>query len=521
MHDARDLLAALHRAAVEGVEPLSRTREAVARWLAEHRDAVAACREAGGSVRIFAMGKAAVAMTAGGVRALHDHRLDPQHGIVVAASTSAEYASELPPDFVIVAGDHPVPGPASLRAADLLDSAVHDLRAGDIALVLLSGGTTALTAAPVAALSQAVGDADRAQAHIANLADTLLESGLAIHEMNAIRRRVLRFGAGRLAVGLAERGATHIPVFAISDVIGDDPAVIGSGPCSPDPLDDPTFLALLDAHDIRHRLERDTAVFLGIAGNGPVPHVPAASHEAFSRVRYELVARNRDAVQAMARAAERAGVTKVRVETEPLEGEAAPLGDRLARYAIACAKTLPLDESMLLAFGGEPVVNLRATYERAWDDDEVLDEALQQAIDTEGLAEEDPDWDVLRDPLRLPVTPEDEPMRGGRMQALALAASFALEEAAASGDPAVDTAAWRVGLLAAGTDGRDGPTDAAGAIVDAAVPALARRHGRRPERDLATGRSWFPLNVSDALLRTGQTGTNVMDVVAILIRAVR
>ncbi len=521
MDDSRALLAALHRAAVEGVEPLSRTRAAVARWLDAHRDAVAACIAKGGTIRIFAMGKAAVAMTAGAVRAMHEHRLDPQHGVVVAASTSAEHATELPPDFAVVAGDHPVPGPASLRAADLIDSAIHELRPGDIALVLLSGGTTALTAAPVAALSQAIGDADRAQAHIANLADTLLESGLAIHEMNAIRRRVLRFGAGRLAVALSNRGATHIPVFAISDVIGDDPAVIGSGPCSPDPLDDPSFLALLDAHDIRHRLERDTAVFLGLAGDGPTPAIPPSTHEAFSRVRYELVARNRDAVQAMARAAERAGISRVREEAEPLEGEAAPLGDRLARYALACAKALPPNESMLLAFGGEPVVNLRATYERAWDDDEALDDALEHAVDADGFAPDDPDLDVLRDMLRLPVTPVDEPMRGGRMQALALAAAFALEEAAASGDPTIDTAAWRVGLLAAGTDGRDGPTDAAGAIVDAGVPALARRHGRRPERDLATGRSWFPLHVSDALLRTGQTGTNVMDVVAILIRAVR
>ena len=73
--------------------------------------------------------------------------------------------------------------------------------------------------------------------------------------------------------------------------------------------------------------------------------------------------------------------------------------------------------------------------------------------------------------------------------------------------------------MAAGTDGRDGPTDAAGAIVDAAVPALARRAGRIPEDDLSTGRSWFPLDAADALLRPGPTGTNVMDVVALLIRA--
>ena len=135
--------------------------------------------------------------------------------------------------------------------------------------------------------------------------------------------------------------------------------------------------------------------------------------------------------------------------------------------------------------GGEPVVRL-------------------DALGTEGEGAEDG---------LAPADEGDEPLRGGRMQALALAAALALEQRAAAGDPL----AGRVTLLAAGTDGRDGPTDAAGAIVDAAVPALARRAGRRPERELATGRSWFPLDAAGALLRTGPTGTNVMDVVAVLV----
>ncbi len=503
LQDPRALLTALHSAAVEGAAPFARTREAVARWLTAHRRVL----QGEGRVHLFAMGKASLAMAAGAVRAMHDLELDPQQGVVVAAAASPSERDALPRSYVVAVGDHPVPGPASLHAADLIDTAILDVREGDVALVLLSGGATSLTAAPVAALSLVIGDVDDAQTHLANLAETLLESGLAIHEMNAIRRRLLRFGAGRLAVALADRGATHIPVFAISDVIGDDPAVIGSGPCTPDPFDDATFLALLDAHDLRNTLQRDTAVFLGVAGDGTPPVVPSASHAAFARTSYELVARNRDAVQAMADAARHAGITHVVEEFEPLEGEAAPLGDRLARYAVARARLLPRGESALIVFGGEPVVNLRATYERAYDD---------------GLAEDEDD--ELAEVLELTppaalsggIRRADEPMRGGRMQALALAASFALEEAAAAGEPE----AWRITLLAAGTDGRDGPTDAAGAIVDAITPAVSRREGRRPERDLATGKSWFPLEAADALLRTGPTGTNVMDVVAVLVRAI-
>ncbi len=556
MFDARALLASLHRAAVQGAEPFGRTRAAVSQWLLQHPSLLAP----GATIRVFGMGKASVAMAAGAVAALHDAGLDPQHGIVVSASPVAtalasathghgahgsaqrfdalspvqpdqlqqqrqQQTLPLPLGFTVVSGDHPVPGPASLQAADLISDAVAEVQPGDIALVLLSGGTSSLAAAPVSALALAVGDVDRAQAHLANLADTLLESGLAIHEMNAIRRRLLRWGAGRLAVALSDRGAAHIPVFAISDVIGDDPAVIGSGPCSPDPLDEPTFLALLDAHDVRNALERDTAIFLGLAGSGRPPIVAPASHAAFARVDYEIIARNRDAIHALATAARASGVDHVYVDATPLEGEAAPLGDRLARYAIAQARTLPANESAMFVFGGEPVVNLRATYERAWDDGDDRDDTPEDASTAAPLADTDRQRtaieelralfgdgasDALRSTSRAQI---DEPMRGGRMQVLALSAAFALEEAAAAGD----TAAWRVTLLAAGTDGRDGPTDAAGAIVDAATPALARRSGRRPERDLATGRSWFPLDAAEALLRSGPTGTNVMDVVAVFV----
>ena len=439
------------------------------------------------------MGKAAPAMAAGAIYTLQSASRDPAHCVVVCASkpTHRELGAleSFPPNVDVHVGDHPIPGPASLDAGDAIERAVHNVQRGDVAMVLLSGGTTSLAAAPVAALSQAVGDVERAQTRIANLADTLLESGLAIHEMNAIRRRVLRWGAGRLAVALEARGAIAIPVFAISDVIGDDPAIIGSGPCSADPLDDAFFLALLDAHNVRGALERDMSSFLGLSGSGAPPAVPAESHHAFTLVQYTIVAQNADAVAALAAEARRAAITHVVVDPTALQGEAMQLGHELARRAVAEAALLPARESALVVFGGEPVVHLRNTYQHAFD--------ASDADDEEAVAEPS----------------GDEPMAGGRMQVLALAASLVLEEAVARGDHG----ARRVTLLAAGTDGRDGPTDAAGAIVDAVVPALARRAGRRPERDLITGRSWFPLNAADALLRTGPTGTNVMDVVAVLI----
>ena len=479
----RALLSALYHAAVQGAAPFPRTRDAVHAWFTA-RPAL----PADAPVYVIALGKAAPAMMAGALDALAQLQRTVQGGLVVAAHEpkQGEIGRDLPSHIPVMIGDHPVPGPASLDAADALDELAHRVSDGSIVLVLLSGGTTALCAAPIAALSQAVGDADRAQAHLAHLAETLLASGLAIHEMNAIRRRVLRWGAGRLAVRLVQHGAAYVPVFAVSDVIGDEPAVIGSGPCTPDPLDDATFLALLDAHGMRSRVERVMGTVLGLEGDGHPPAVPASDHAAFSRVDYTLVAGNADAVQAMAHEAHARGLAQVVVLPLPLEGDATQLGDQLARMALHAATDVSGDT--LLVCGGEPVVNLRETADRALSCE---DEALGEAP-----------W-------------SDEPLRGGRMQVLALSAALTLEQAAA----AHAARAWHISVLAAGTDGRDGPTDAAGAIVDAAVPALARRAGRRPEDDLAAGRSWFALDAAAALLRPGPTGTNVMDVVALLIRA--
>ena len=457
-------------------------------------------------------------MTAGALSALRAAQREPVSGVVVCAHQPATAhfvgASALPQGFAVRVGDHPVPGPSSLDAGDAIAAAVLDVEPGDVALVLISGGTTSLAAAPVGALSLDVGDVERAQTHIANLADTLLESGLAIHEMNAIRRRVLRWGAGRLAVALDARGASAIPVFAISDVVGDDPSVIGSGPCSPDTLDDASFLALLDAHQVRGALERDMSVFLGVSGSGTPPHVPSMEHTAFRKVSYRVVARNANAVAALADAARLEGITHVSQDTAPMLGEAAVLGHDLAQRALAIAAATSRHESALVVLGGEPVVHLRDTYQHAFDASDG-DEQQSETLQPDDIFIAPLDDLLARDTAATVSTSADEPMSGGRMQVLALAAALALEAAAESGD----RNARRITILAAGTDGRDGPTDAAGAIVDALVPALARREGRQPERDLLTGRSWFPLNGAGALLRTGPTGTNVMDIVALLIDA--
>lgn len=505
MSDDRALLTALYRAAVEGAAPFARTRDAVRDWLSTALRHDGPAIEA--PIHCIALGKAAPAMMQGALAALAAAGRRAASGAVICAEAPSaihwrdDIRPALPPDGLMIAqGDHPVPGPASLEAAERLEDHLRAIEPGAVAIVLLSGGTTALCAAPIARLSQEAGDAERAQAHLANLAQTLLESGLAIHEMNAIRRRVLRFGAGRLAVALAQRGVAQIGTFAISDVIGDDPAVIGSGPCTADTLDDAALLALIDAHELRPRLERAVATVLGLEGGAPAVDVPSPTAPAFARVQYTLVARNQDALAAMARDAETRGL-RIVVDEDPLAAEAATVGDALARRALAMASGTSAGTPMVLLCGGEPVVHLRDTIARAMRDGDEDDARLAAYGNAAPV-------------LQGMQSSADEPLRGGRMQVLALSAALTLEAAAHRGHPE----AWRIMLLAAGTDGRDGPTDAAGAIVDAAVPALARRARRIPEKDLHTGHSWFSLQEAGALLHTGLTGTNAMDVVAVLIR---
>ena len=384
---------------------------------------------------VIAIGKAAVPMANAALATLRARGLVPPGGIVVSPGGSAELASPL----VHLAGDHPLPGPQSFAAADAVGRAAGAIGAKDDCWVLLSGGASSLVAAPVPGVEPGA---------LVELFRVLLGSGLPIADVNAVRRRVLRFGAGRLATAIAAR---QIRVLAISDVPGDDPGDIGSGPCTPDPTSDADLTERLSAAGVgesipapmQHRLARERRR----AADDPA----AASR----RISFEIVARNADAIQGAARLARQMGVTVV--EGAALAGEASAAGEESVRALLALRDALPRDGrpgNACLLRGGETVVSLA------------------------------PDAG-----------------HGGRSQELALAAARLL--------------AGRAGitLLAAGTDGRDGPTDAAGAIVDGATWPRIEAAGCDPGAALAAHDTYPALDRAGALLRTGPTGTNVMDLV--------
>ncbi len=381
-----------------------------------------------GPVSVVAVGKAAAAMAIAMAAAAP--------GRIAAAVTIGPHRPDDWAGATWITGGHPFATDGSVeggRAALAVAAAVP----GDGRLVvLLSGGASALMAVPADGLGL-----DLKQ----RTARTMMDAGAAITELNAVRKHLSAVKGGRLAA--ACRGATV--TLAISDVVGDDLSVIGSGPGVPDPS---TWGDVRDALAAfggdRHAaavLERAVA---GCAGR--LPETPKGSDAAMARARAHVIGGRREAMAGAAAAARRLGYEAV-VHEPPVVGEARVAAvawwDAIGRPAVAAGRRLAVITS------GETTVRV-----------------------TGGG-------------------------RGGRNQEFALAAVGALAGAAA---PSV--------LVSIGTDGIDGPTDAAGAIVDPNTSARAAALGlAAPETFLDRNDSAAFFDPLGDLLRPGPTGTNVGD----------
>jgi hydroxypyruvate reductase/glycerate 2-kinase len=240
----------------------------------------------------------------------------------------------------------------------------------------------------------------------------------------------------------------------LSDVIGDDLDVIASGPTAPDTTTYRDALAVLERFDLAGRVPAAVAEHLKSGARGDIPETPKEGNPVFQRVENMIIGSNRSALEAASRAAEEAGCD-VEILPTPVAGEAVDAGRMLARRAREYASQLR-ERPLCLLSGGETTVTVLG-----------------------GGA-------------------------GGRSQELAL--SFALEIAGIPG----------ITLLSAGTDGTDGPTDAAGALVDGDTIPLRKKDAAL--RSLAQNDSYTFFKEHGGLFITGPTGTNVMDVQIICIR---
>lgn len=389
-------------------------------------------------VWLIALGKAAHPMARAAVDALEDRGRAPAGGLVVSGDDGeAPHVS-----IAVLAGDHPEPGARSLSAADALQRVVQTIPPGDTVWILLSGGTTSLVGAPQPGIPPA---------DLAILYGKLLRSGLDIKAMNLVRKRFTRWSGGRLARSLGH--AADVRCFIVSDVIGDDLAAIGSGPCVPDPSTARDVRqALVDA-GLWQALPPSLTQYVNDIDRGALPETPKPGDAAVERVRSTVIASNRLALEAAGARARELGLIP-EIVARPLAGEASTAGQDIARQLAGGDGHREGEPARCVIRGGETTVTIGSGT---------------------GL--------------------------GGRCQELALAAARVL-----------DGAASRVALLAAGTDGRDGPTDAAGALVDGTTWQQIIAAGRNPLRDLDEHNSYAALASADALIKIGPTGTNVMDV---------
>ncbi len=410
---------ACHAAALAVVEPgrlVARSLERAGGALRLRGRSGAPVAEHAGRVLVVGAGKAALAMARAAAEILGGACAG---GLVIVPHGGA---GPCPGGIEVATGAHPVPDAAGEAATARLLAAVAASDAATLVLVVLSGGASSLLVAPAAGL----GLADK-QA----LGARLLASGADIAEVNVVRKHCSRVKGGGLARQAAR--AAGLWTLVLSDVVGDDPATIASGPTVADPSmfrDAAAVLARYLAPEdvpaaVRDHIERGSA--------GAVPDTVKPGDPALARAATVIIGGNRDAVAAAAAAARARGYA-AEIVVEPLGGHAARAGRALA--------------ARLRAAHGGPRAVIAA-------------------------------------------------------QQLALAAAVALE-----GEPCV--------LLAAGTDGVDGPTDAAGACVDGGTVARARARGFDPAAALAATDSHPLLDATGDLLRTGPTGTNVADLVVAL-----
>jgi glycerate 2-kinase len=344
--------------------------------------------------------------------------------------------------FELLESAHPVPDARSEAAGGAALALAAEANAQDVLLVLLSGGASALLARPLPGLSLA--DVQRTTA-------LLLECGADIGELNTVRKHLTAVSGGRLA---RATGAGRVEVLALSDVPGDDPAVLASGPCAGDPSSASDAWGILARRGLAERVPVSVRAHVESRSDGRSEESVKPGDPTLARVRFTLLGSNRDACAAAAEEAERSGAV-----ARPFGAELAGEARQAARKLVSFARSLGPGPEALVVAGGETTVTVSGGG------------------------------------------------RGGRNQELALAAALELE-----GDPALT-------LLAAGTDGTDGPTDAAGAFADGKTVERGRRAGVSASVCLDANDSYRFFSAEGGHLHTGPTGTNVMDLVLVHVAA--
>lgn len=286
-----------------------------------------------GRTVVVGAGKASAAMA----RALERHWPGPLEGVVVT-----RYGHAVPCERIrILEAAHPVPDANSEAAARAILEAVRGLGPDDLVIALISGGGSALMALPAPGLTLA----DKQAVNRA-----LLRSGADIGEMNCVRKHLSAIKGGRLA---AAAFPARIVTLAISDVPGDDPAVIASGPTVPDP----TTFAGARSILVKYGIAEPAAVVAHLAR--AEEETPKPGDPRLARAEFRLIATPQRSLEAAAEVAEQAGIRPY-VLSDAIEGEAREVAKVLAAIARQVRRRgQPVRAPCVLLSGGETTVTVR------------------------------------------------------------------------------------------------------------------------------------------------------------------
>lgn len=381
----------------------------------------------GGEVRVLGLGKAAGPMVEAALRVLGSRAREPL--CVLPAGAPA------PAGVPTIHAGHPRPDAGSAEAGRRILAWAAAAR-GTPALVLLSGGGSALAFAPAEGLSFE----DKAGAVMA-----VMRGGATIQTLNAVRKHLSALKGGRLGALLSP---ARVRVLVLSDVPGDDLSTIASGPFAPDPTSYAGAVAALAGAS--GAVPPRARAHLEAGARGEREETPKPGDPRLAAVEHRLLAGPVHLARAAAEAARARGFA-AEADPAPLTGDVEAVAARLVAWIRANAGRGP----RLLALGGEPTIRIP------------------------------------------PGAPSPD---GGRAQHLALLCALAID-----GQPAA--------VLAAGSDGRDGPTEQAGAVADGATAGRARAAGLDLAAALAEARSGPAAAACGAAIPRRETGTHLCDLV--------
>jgi hydroxypyruvate reductase len=426
MPSAVDLLKESFAAAVAAADPLQ--------MLVQHLP------QAPRRALVVGAGKAAASMAVAVERAWSDVELD---GLVIT-----RYAHGLPTRRIrVIEAGHPVPDAAGEAAAAEILARASALQAGDLLLVLVSGGGSSLLSLPVA---------DVSMEDLKRVTRDLLASGAPIEQMNVVRKHLSRIAGGRLATAATARGATVVALI-ISDVTGDAPADIASGPCAADPSTYAEATSVLRRWNVTP--PASVAYWLARGERGEIAETPKPGDARLAGVENRIVATARGSLLAAGEVFRRAGVTPV-ILGDTVTGEAREVAKVYAALVRELrAHDAPFARPVALISGGECTVTL----------------------------------------------PPGARGRGGRCSEFLLSLGVELD-----GMPGVHA-------LAADTDGIDGSEDNAGVWLGPDTVTRATAAGRPARAALDAHDAYGFFAVAGNLVVTGPTRTNVNDYRVILV----